>query len=93
MLSKDYYIILSVLESINKILRYTAAYQSAEELYQNDRDFDAAMMNFIVLGEESGKLSDSIKKTILKSTGQKYMDYGILLPTITLASMSTLCGK
>ena len=37
-----------MLETIEKIIRYTANYHSSEELYQNDRDFDAAMMNFIV---------------------------------------------
>ena len=58
---KDYYIILSMLQTIDKVLRYTSEYQSAEELYENDRDFDASMMNFIVLGEESGKLSDELK--------------------------------
>jgi len=61
MLNKDYYIILSMLETIEKIIRYTSAYHSAEELYQNDRDFDAAMMNFIVIGEQVGKLSNEIK--------------------------------
>ena len=59
--NKDYYIILSMLETIEKIIRYTSKYESAEELYQNDRDFDAAMMNFIVIGEEVGKLTDNIK--------------------------------
>ena len=52
MLNKDYYILLSMLETIEKILRYTGSYKSAEELYENDRDFDAAMMNFMVIGEE-----------------------------------------
>ena len=61
MLNKDYYILLSMLETIEKILRYTTGYQSAEELYQNDRDFDAAMMNFIVIGEAVGKLSEEVK--------------------------------
>jgi len=61
MLNKDYYILLSMLENIEKILRYTRGYQSAEELYQNDRDFDATMMNFIVIGEEVGKLTDEVK--------------------------------
>ena len=61
MLNKDYYIFLSMLETIEKILRYTTGYQSAEELYQNDRDFDAAMMNFIVIGEAVGKLSEEVK--------------------------------
>ena len=47
--NKDYYILLSMLETIEKIMRYTSDYQSAEELYHNDRDFDAAMMNFIII--------------------------------------------
>ena len=50
-----------MLETVEKIIRYTSEYQSAEDLYHNDRDFDAAMMNFIVIGEESGKLSDEFK--------------------------------
>mgnify|MGYP006306715313 CR=1 FL=1 len=62
MLNKDYYILLSILETTEKIFRYTQNYNSAEELYENDRDFDAVMMNFIVIGEESGKLSDNLKK-------------------------------
>jgi uncharacterized protein with HEPN domain len=61
MLNKDYYIILSILETIEKITRYTHTYQSADELYQNDRDFDASMMNFIVIGEQIGKLSEDVK--------------------------------
>lgn len=50
-----------MLETIEKIIRYTSNYHTAEELYQNDRDFDAAMMNFIVIGEEVGKLTDDLK--------------------------------
>ena len=50
-----------MLETIEKIIRYTSNYSTAEELYQNDRDFDAAMMNFIVIGEEVGKLTDDLK--------------------------------
>lgn len=61
MLNKDFYIILSTIETIEKILNYTSDYKSAEELYANDRDFDAAMMNFIVLGENVGKLSINFK--------------------------------
>jgi len=61
MLNKDYYILLSMLETIEKIIRYTSNYSTAEELYQNDRDFDAAMMNFVVIGEEVGKLTHDLK--------------------------------
>lgn len=51
-----------MLETVEKIIRYTSNYHSADELYQNDRDFDAAMMNFIVIGEEVGKLSEEVKE-------------------------------
>ncbi len=61
MLNKDYYILLSISETIKKILKYSSDYKTAKELYANDRDFDASMMNFIVIGEEVGKLSDEFK--------------------------------
>lgn len=50
-----------MLETIEKIMRYTQSYNSPDELYNNDRDFDAVMMNFIVLGENVGKLSEQYK--------------------------------
>ena len=59
--NKDHFIILSMLETIEKIIRYTKNYNSPDELHNNDRDFDAVMMNFIVLGENVGKLSDHFK--------------------------------
>jgi uncharacterized protein with HEPN domain len=62
MLNKDYYILLSIQETLEKILKYGSAYSNAEDLYENDRDFDATMMNFIVLGEQVGKLTDEIKQ-------------------------------
>jgi len=74
MLNKDYYILLSMLETIEKIIRYTSIYQSAEELYQNDRDFDATMMNFIVIGEEAGKLSENIKAKNTQINWQRIYD-------------------
>lgn len=61
MLKSDYYLLLSLQETLNKISRYCSHYKSAEELYQNDRDFDATMMNFIVIGEVVGKLSKELK--------------------------------
>ncbi len=59
--NNDYYILLSALDAVDKILKYTVAYKNAEEFYENDRDFDAAMMNFVVLGEMAGKLSEDFK--------------------------------
>ena len=62
MLNKDYYILLSIQGTLEKIIKYSSAYSKAEDFYENDRDFDATMMNFIVLGEEVGKLSDEFKQ-------------------------------
>jgi uncharacterized protein with HEPN domain len=58
MLNKDYYLLLSIFETIEKILLFSKDYNSAEDFYKSQRDFDAVMMNFIVLGESVGKLSD-----------------------------------
>lgn len=63
MLNKDYYLLLSIFETIKKILLYSKDYKSAEDFYNSQRDFDAAMMNFIILGESVGKLSDHLTKS------------------------------
>ena len=73
--NKDYYIVLSMLETIEKIFRYTKDYNSPEELYKIDRDFDAAMMNFTVLGENAGKLSEDFKNKNQQINWQKI--YGL----------------
>ena len=61
MLNKDYYLLLSMLETVEKIILFSSSYKTAEEFYDNVRDFDAAMMNFIVIGETVGKLSEDLK--------------------------------
>jgi len=50
--------ILSIQDSIEKILVYTQSYSNADEFYQNPRDFDAVLMNFIVIGEMVTRLSE-----------------------------------
>lgn len=75
MLTKDFFLLQSIHETIEKIERFTSDYSSAEEFYTNDRDFDAAMMNFIVIGEVVGKLSDAIKGENTQINWQKI--YGL----------------
>jgi uncharacterized protein with HEPN domain len=58
----DYYLLLSMKEVIEKILRFSYEYTTAEDFYNNDRDFDATLMNFIALGELVGKFSDQFKE-------------------------------
>lgn len=58
MFEKDKLNILSMLDAADKIFEYTKVYSTADEFYNNQRDFDAAMMNFIVLGEMVTRLSE-----------------------------------
>lgn len=61
MLNKDYYILLSISEVVEKIITFSISYKNSEEFHSNARDFDATMMNFVVVGELVGKLSDEFK--------------------------------
>ncbi len=58
MFEKDKLNILSMLDAADKIFEYTKGYSTADEFYNSQRDFDAAMMNFIVLGEMVTRLSE-----------------------------------
>jgi len=45
--NKDFFILLSLVETIDKIIRFSENYSTAEELYENERDFDAIMMGSV----------------------------------------------
>jgi uncharacterized protein with HEPN domain len=62
MLAKDKYSLQSIIESIDRILEYTSGLESADELNADYRNFDATMMNFVVIGEMVDKLSEDFKK-------------------------------
>ena len=58
MFEKDKLNLLSALDAANKISEYSKGYTDADGFYSNQRDFDAAMMNFIIIGEMVVRLSD-----------------------------------
>jgi len=58
MSDKDRMNMLSILDAINKIIEYSEEYENADQFYLSQRDFDAAMMNFIIVSEMVGRLSD-----------------------------------
>lgn len=58
MSEKDRLNLLTLLEAIGKIARYSSGYKSADAFYENERDFEAAMMNFVIIGEMVARLSD-----------------------------------
>ena len=63
MLTKDHYCLESILEAIDRIFEYTAGIKTADDFNNDYRNFDATMMNFVVIGEMIDKLSDEFKKS------------------------------
>jgi len=62
MLNKDLHSLESILEAIDRIIEYTTGIKSADEFNNDYRNFDATMMNFVVIGEMIDKISDDFKK-------------------------------
>lgn len=63
MLNKDADCLANILESIEKIEEYVVSIADADDLSNDAKSFDAVLMNFIVIGEMAGKLSESFKNT------------------------------
>lgn len=59
---KDFSCLLSILDAIDKIEKYTANLKNADHFYAETQSFDASMMNFIVIGEMAEKISDNFKE-------------------------------
>jgi uncharacterized protein with HEPN domain len=62
MQSKDHYCLESIIEAIDRIIEYTSGFNNADDFNDDYRNFDAAMMNFVVIGEMVDKISDEFKK-------------------------------
>ena len=62
MLTKDQHCLESILEAIDRIIEYTSGINTADDFNNDYRNFDATMMNFVVIGEMIDKISDEFKK-------------------------------
>jgi len=62
MLIKDQHCLESILEAIDRIIEYTSSINTADDFNNDYRNFDATMMNFVVIGEMIDKISDEFKK-------------------------------
>ncbi len=74
-MSKSKLSLLSILESIEKIERYTKDYTSADSFYHDERDFDATMMQFVIIGEMISKLDENFKIEYSNIPWQKIKDF------------------
>jgi uncharacterized protein with HEPN domain len=66
MYSNDDLLCFSILEAVNKIPDFTKKHKTVEDFKTDIQCFDAVIMNFIVIGEMTGKLSEEFKE---KHTG------------------------
>jgi uncharacterized protein with HEPN domain len=62
MLTKDHHCLESILEATDRIIEYTSGFDSADNFNNDYRNFDATMMNFVVIGEMVDKLSTDFKR-------------------------------
>ena len=70
MLTKDQICLESILEAIERIIEYTSGFDGADDFNNDVRNFDATMMNFIVIGEMVNKISNDLKN---KSQGIEWV--------------------
>jgi len=77
MLTKDQHCPESILEAIDRIMEYTSGIKSADDFNNDYRNFDATMMNFVVIGEMIDKISDEFKKKQSEIEWVKSKDSGI----------------
>jgi uncharacterized protein with HEPN domain len=62
MLTKDHHCLESIIEAVDRIIEYTSGFDSADDFNNDYRNFDATMMNFVVIGEMVDKISKDFKK-------------------------------
>jgi uncharacterized protein with HEPN domain len=63
MLTKDHYCLETIIEALDRIIEYTSGFGSADDFNNDYRNFDATMMNFVVIGEMVDKISDDFKRS------------------------------
>jgi uncharacterized protein with HEPN domain len=63
MLTKDHHCLETIIEATDRIIEYTSGFNSADDFNNDYRNFDATMMNFVVIGEMVDKISDEFKKS------------------------------
>ena len=59
MSEKDFLNCLAILEAIERIEQYSKPHQSAEQWMNDQMAYDACLMNFVVIGEMTAKMSSS----------------------------------
>ena len=54
--------LLAILESIDKVRRYSSDFSHADDFFHDEKSFDATMMQFVVMGEAIGRIDEDFKR-------------------------------
>jgi uncharacterized protein with HEPN domain len=58
---RDYFCLLNILDSIDKIKQYSSSFTSADAFWEANQAFEASLMNFIIIAEMVEKLTEELK--------------------------------
>ncbi len=64
-----------LLVAIEKIKRYSADFQNADDFYHDQKSFDASMMQFVVIGEVISRMDSHYKEAHPEIPWQKIKDF------------------
>ncbi len=65
----------ALLEAVLKIENYSKDFSSVDEFYADEKSFDAAMMQFIVIGEVVSRLDEDFKDNHTQIPWQKIKNF------------------
>lgn len=67
--------LLSLIEAIEKIERYSHDFKDADAFYHDQKSFDASMMQFVVIGEVITRIDENFKASRPEIPWQKIKDF------------------
>ena len=62
MSEKDEANLLAILDSISKIERFVKNINDADSFYNDEKTFDAVLINFVIIGEAVSRLTENFKE-------------------------------
>ena len=74
-IKKDKANLLAIIDSIDKIQEYISGMVSPHEYYSSNVVFDATLMNFIIIGEMTDRISTEMKAKYQEIDWQKVKDF------------------
>jgi len=61
MSEKDKGNLMAILDSCNKIKKFTGEVKDADAFFKDEKTFDAVLMNFVIIGEAVARLTEDLK--------------------------------